>query len=127
MKKINLNKTLIATGSIVNMPVLTLTGCDNGEKSITATINGTFPIGIEANGTIVVRGHHGVNLNAISIKNKINIGLEFNYVVNGDTLTIEINGVPTSAYSDNLIISGDGVSCEVFLIVGGGYAADGNN
>jgi hypothetical protein len=126
MKKTKLIKTLIAAGSatVAAVPTIaTISGCGNGGsnqhvvKSISATISGSFVIGETANGTITIIGYNGVNMDEVEIENAPYNGLSFAKSINDNTIIYTISGQPTILGDTNLIISGDGCSCETLLVV----------
>jgi hypothetical protein len=124
MKKNKLIKmaTSIATmGTLTAATVIGVSSCGNGstgEKYITATIEGTFKVGVESSGQIIVTGHNGVNLNKVDLITWEVQGLQFTKGgVGSETVAFAISGTPTGTFDGDLDIEGPSVSCTVRLVI----------
>jgi hypothetical protein len=129
MKKINLIKAFIATGSITAIAIpaiaLTNTGCSNeGTREIFATFNCEFKAlyQVSPGDALIVSGTKGVNFSSFptSIASPVE-GLTFErsmFITAGaSSISYEVSGTPYTSYMSSMTVEGDGLSCEVLLEV----------
>jgi hypothetical protein len=117
--------TLVAgVGTIATGTAISISSCGDpgstGQKAITATIEGTFKVGVAASpdAKIIVKGYNGVNLNKVDILILSAQELYFTKgTPSGNTLVFTITGTPIGTFNDNLNIDGSGVSCNVRLVI----------
>jgi roadblock/LC7 domain-containing protein len=120
------NLSVVANSGSDNITsnAVTITVEDAATKSITATLTGTFQVGVEilndATSFITITGANttDADLNALGTIAEIN-GLSFTkQTASSDTsIRYNISGTPTTVYDDNITISGGGLNCSVRFVI----------